>query len=39
MFEPADLFDLNQTEHAVIFDGWKFAWDALKKIEGYIAQI
>ena len=38
MFEPADLFDLSQTEHAAIFDGCKFAWDALKKIESYIAQ-
>jgi NDP-sugar pyrophosphorylase family protein len=37
MFTPADLFDLSQTEHAAIFDGWKFAWDALKKIESYIA--
>ena len=37
MFKPADLFDLNQTEHAAIFDGCKFAWEALKKIEGYLA--
>jgi NDP-sugar pyrophosphorylase family protein len=37
MFKPADLFDLSQTEHAAIFDGCKFAWDALKKIEGYLA--
>ena len=37
MFKPADLFDLAHTEHAVIFDGCKFAWDALKKIEGYLA--
>ena len=37
MFNPADLFDLSQTEHAVIFDGCKFAWDTLKKIESYIA--
>jgi NDP-sugar pyrophosphorylase family protein len=37
MFKPADLFDLAQTEHAAIFDGCRFAWDALKKIEGYIA--
>jgi NDP-sugar pyrophosphorylase family protein len=37
MFKPADLFDLNQTGHAAIFDGCKFAWDALKKIESYIA--
>ena len=36
MFEPADLFDLSQTEHAAIFDGGKFAWDALKKIEAYL---
>jgi len=36
MFKPADLFDLNQTEHAAIFADCKFAWDALKKIEGYI---
>jgi NDP-sugar pyrophosphorylase family protein len=28
---------LNQTGHAAIFDGCKFAWDALKKIESYIA--
>jgi NDP-sugar pyrophosphorylase family protein len=37
MFKPAALFDLSQTEHAAIFDGCKFAWDALKKIESYIA--
>ena len=37
MFEPADLFDLNQTEHAALFDGCKFAWEALKKLEGYLA--
>ena len=37
MFKPADLFDLSQTGHAAIFDGCKFSWDALKKIEGYIA--
>jgi NDP-sugar pyrophosphorylase family protein len=37
MFRPADLFDLAQSEHAAIFDGCKFAWDALKKIESYVA--
>jgi NDP-sugar pyrophosphorylase family protein len=37
MFKPADLFDLNQTEHAAIFDGCEFTWDALKKIKDYIA--
>ena len=37
MFKPADLFDLAQTEHAKIFDGCQYAWDALKKIQDYIA--
>lgn len=36
MFKPADLFDLKQTEHAAIFDGCEYAWDALKKIKDYI---
>jgi bifunctional UDP-N-acetylglucosamine pyrophosphorylase / glucosamine-1-phosphate N-acetyltransferase len=38
MFKPADLFDLTQTEHAAIFADCKFAWDALKKIEPYLAE-
>jgi NDP-sugar pyrophosphorylase family protein len=38
MFKPADLFDLSQSEHAKIFDGCQFAWDALKKIEKYISE-
>jgi len=37
MFKPADLFDLTQSEHAAIFDGCQFAWEALKKIEPYLA--
>ncbi len=37
MFRPADLFDLGQTEHAAVFAGCEFAWDALKKISGYVA--
>jgi NDP-sugar pyrophosphorylase family protein len=37
MFEPADLFDLSQTEHAALFEGCHYAWEALKKIEGYLA--
>ncbi|MFO1488168.1 MAG: DapH/DapD/GlmU-related protein [Verrucomicrobiota bacterium] len=37
MFKPADLFDLSQTEHAAIFDGCEFAWEALKKISPYLA--
>ena len=36
MFKPADLFDLSQSEHAGIFNGCKYAWEALKKIEGYL---
>src|SRR6266542_787298 len=38
MFKPSDLFDLSQTEHAVLFDGCEHAWDALKKIKDYIGQ-
>src|SRR5260221_7126479 len=37
MFKPADLFDLSQTEHAALFEGCEYAWEALKKIEGYLA--
>jgi NDP-sugar pyrophosphorylase family protein len=36
MFKPADLFDLKQTEHAALFDGLEFAWEALKKIKAYV---
>ncbi len=36
MFKPTDLFDLAQTEHAALFDGCEFAWDALKKLKAYI---
>ena len=38
MFKPSDLFDLSQTEHAAIFDGCEYAWDALKKIKEHIAK-
>jgi NDP-sugar pyrophosphorylase family protein len=37
MFSPADLFDLSQTEHAALFDGCEYAWDALKKLKPYLA--
>src|SRR5688500_12778724 len=37
MFTAADLFDLNQTEHAKIFDGCEYAWDALKRMRAYVA--
>jgi NDP-sugar pyrophosphorylase family protein len=36
MFKPTDLFDLNQTEHAAIFQGCEYGWDVLKKIKEYI---
>src|SRR5712675_1358828 len=36
MFKPTDLFDLTQTEHAVLFDGGEYAWEALKKIKAYV---
>jgi len=39
MFTATDLFDLAQTEHAAIFEGCNFAWEALKKIEPYLAKI
>jgi len=37
MFKPADLFDLTRTDHAALFDGCDFAWQALKKIQPYLA--
>jgi NDP-sugar pyrophosphorylase family protein len=36
MLKPADLFDLAQTEHAVIFEGCEYAWEALGKIRDYL---
>ncbi len=36
MFKPADLFDLSQIEHAALFEGGEFAWDALKRIGDYL---
>ena len=38
-FTAAELFDLNQTAHAALFDGCNYAWEALKKIEAYLANI
>lgn len=37
MLKPADLFDLAQTEHASLFDGCEYAWDALKRLKEYLA--
>ena len=39
LFTADYLFDLTQTEHAAIFDGCECAWDALKKIEPYLAKV
>lgn len=36
MFKAGDLFDLSQTEHAAIFDGCEYAWEALKKVPNYL---
>lgn len=38
MFKPSELFDLGQTEHAALFEGCEFAWDALKKLKSYIEE-
>lgn len=37
MFKPSDLFDLAQTDHAALFDGCDYAWDALKRLSDYLA--
>jgi len=37
MFKPEDLFDLSQTEHAELFADCAYAWEALKKINHYVA--
>ena len=39
LFTAESLFDLTQTEHAALFDGSEFAWEALKKIEPYLAKV
>ena len=36
MLSPADLFDLSQTEHAALFEGCDYSWQALAKIAGYL---
>jgi NDP-sugar pyrophosphorylase family protein len=38
MFKASDLFDLSQTEHAAIFEGCTYAWEALEKIGDYLAR-
>ncbi|MDR3460369.1 MAG: DapH/DapD/GlmU-related protein [Verrucomicrobiae bacterium] len=39
MFKAADLFDLTQTEHATLFDGCTYAWEALKQIAPHLAKL
>ena len=39
MFKPADLFDLARTEHAALFDNCEHAWEALKRVAGYIGKM
>lgn len=36
MFSPSDLFNLAETEHAALFDGCRYAWEALPKIRPYL---
>ena len=36
MFSASDLFDLNGTEHAAVFDGTTYAWEALGRIKAYV---
>ncbi len=37
MLKPADLFDLTRTEHAAIFAGCEYPWDALRQLAAYLA--
>ena len=39
MFEPSELFDLTQTGHGALFDGCKYAWEALAKIAPYLTTV
>lgn len=38
MFRPDDLFDLSQTDHSSVFDQCEYAWEALKRIGGYLEE-
>lgn len=37
-FTAAELFDLTQTEHAALFHGTTYAWEALKNIAPHLAR-
>ncbi|MDR2462310.1 MAG: UDP-N-acetylglucosamine diphosphorylase [Verrucomicrobiales bacterium] len=36
MFKAADYLDFTQTEHAALFEGAEYVWDALKQISTYL---
>ncbi|MCX6884870.1 MAG: DapH/DapD/GlmU-related protein [Verrucomicrobia bacterium] len=38
MFNPKELFDLGQTEHAALFEGCGFAWQVLARIGDYLGR-
>ncbi|RME95224.1 MAG: UDP-N-acetylglucosamine diphosphorylase, partial [Verrucomicrobia bacterium] len=38
MFKPTDLLDLSQTEHAALFEGCEYVWDALKRLKDYLRE-
>ncbi len=35
-FSPADFWDLSKTNHAGLYDGCEYAWDAIKRISDYV---
>ena len=37
-FSPTDFWDLTKTQHAALYDGCEYAWEALKRIEAYVKQ-
>lgn len=37
-FAPTDFWDLSKTNHAKLYDGCEYAWDAIKRIESYIKE-
>jgi len=36
MFSAAELFDLDQTEHAALFEGCTHAWEVLARLQDYL---
>ena len=36
MFQPSDFFDLSAFEHADLFEGLEFVWEALTRLESYL---